>query len=423
MTTELPPRFTLELEQALEQSLGPPPSATLTEPDRTAEQSLGPPESGIPTDQQSVSSSVRQRRWDDPPEEEPTAPPENITTMVFVRLGRLRPYLETEIMQLSFSPDGTHLIAMAPRAVNTRTFSPEGVFTLLVWNVSTGQRVPGPSGPSGPSHGIRLNGGFALKPAAPGQETLVVACPFLVPNTSPYDHNGSLMGRLEIYDLSRRARLVKIDSPLRHPMVWSPDSALMAGVSMLEPSRIMVVQAPNAGTAILKFTTMLLHHLDHVTHLAFLPASEHGGRALVSAGRDGFVRVTNVITGRTIMKIEIGTRAAPKLLQVSRDGRLVVTVWGRDVVLWFLDSGRVHTYNLDTVRLGEGWPLAISPDCRYLACRNEEGFDVMDVQTGKFRGEFPWARPTITAAAFNSDGTKLAVGDYYGNLQTFDVIA
>ncbi|KAL2156955.1 hypothetical protein VTH06DRAFT_1615, partial [Thermothelomyces fergusii] len=69
-----------------------------------------------------------------------------------------------------------------------------------------------------------------------------------------------------------------------------------------------------------------------------------------------------------------------------------------------------------------GWPLAVSPDCRYLACRNEDGFDVMDVQTGKFRGAFACAGPPITAAAFTSDGSKIAVGDYHGTLQIFDVV-
>jgi WD40 repeat protein len=153
-----------------------------------------------------------------------------------------------------------------------------------------------------------------------------------------------------------------------------------------------------------------------------LPAGEEGGRALVSAGKDGFVRLTNVESGRTLKKIEIGARGAASILRVSPDGKLVVTVWGRDVVLWWLDSGRVHNYNLDSVRQSEGWPLCVSPDCRYLACRNEEGFDICDVATGKFRGEFAWTGNPITAAAFNSDGTRLAVGDYCGGLHMFEIV-
>ncbi|KAK4133492.1 hypothetical protein BT67DRAFT_442936 [Trichocladium antarcticum] len=109
-------------------------------------------------------------------------------------------------------------------------------------------------------------------------------------------------------------------------------------------------------------------------------------------------------------------------MQVSPDGALVVTVWGRDVVLWWLATGRVHTYNLDVVRPVEGWPLCVSPDCRYLACRTEDGFDVSDVLTGTFRGDFAWAGPFLSAAAFSSDGKRLAMGDYAGGLHVFEVV-
>ncbi|KAL2156847.1 hypothetical protein VTH06DRAFT_3068, partial [Thermothelomyces fergusii] len=287
MATELPPHFLEDLEQRLEV-----------------------PAPAIPADQQSMTSSVRQRRWDDPPEEEPAAPPENTTTMVFVKVGAMRPYLEAEIMQLAYSPGDSHLVAMAPKAINARTFRRDGVFGLIAWNAATGQRLPAPSGYGGSSYGVRLTGGFALKPAvdspsssssahsAPSsaRESLVVACPFLLPDPG-HESNGPLLGRLEIYDLARRVRLAKQDAPLCAPLAWSPDGELLAGVSMLEPSRVLVVEAPRPGQVSLRVVGVLLHHLDRVTQLAFLPASEEGGRALVSAGRDGFVRVTSVATG------------------------------------------------------------------------------------------------------------------------------
>ena len=135
--------------------------------------------------------------------------------------------------------------------------------------------------------------------------------------------------------------------------------------------------------------------------------------------------MTDVASGRTLQRIEVGAgrAAAPSLLRVSPDGALVATVWGRDVVLWHLDTGRVRAYSLTVVRpAAEGWPLCISPDCRYLACRTEDGFDVSDLDTGRFRGEFAWSGPTVTAAAFDSTGTRLAVGDFAGNLEMFEVV-
>lgn len=82
----------------------------------------------------------------------------------------------------------------------------------------------------------------------------------------------------------------------------------------------------------------------------------------------------------------------------------------------------MHSYSVEAVRAYECWPLCVSPDCRYLACRTEEGIDVGDAKTGKFRGEFAWKGEAITAAAVNNAGTQLAVGDYSGAIQTYAII-
>ncbi|KAJ4286571.1 hypothetical protein N0V88_007993 [Collariella sp. IMI 366227] len=51
-----------------------------------------------------------------------------------------------------------------------------------------------------------------------------------------------------------------------------------------------------------------------------------------------------------------------------------------------------------------------------------DGIEVSDVWTGKFRGEFSWRGPLITAAAVNEEATLLAVGDYKGGIQMFEMI-
>lgn len=216
-----------------------------------------------------------------------------------------------------------------------------------------------------------------------------------------------------------------MDLPVQAPVAWSPDGRTLAGVSPRDPNRVVTVaMAHPAGKTKHgwphRVDKVPMDHTDEVTQLAFLPPS---GEALVSTGRDGYVRVTSVKSGRTLKKIEVGAGVpSPDILRVSPDGRLVVTVWGHDVVLWRLDKGQVRTYNLNAVRQAEGWPLCVSPDCRYLACRTEDGFDVRDVATGRLRGEFAIAGPPITAAAFDRDGRRLAVGDYTGAVQVFEVI-
>ncbi|KAH6628753.1 WD40-repeat-containing domain protein [Chaetomium tenue] len=401
--TDLPPRFTADLEA----SLDVPPSL--------ASSSLAPS-----SDQQSTSS--RSRRWDDPPEDEPLGPPENLTTMVFIKSVEVRSHIEAEIMQLTFTASDSHLAALVPKSINTRCVTPDGPFGLSAWHAGTGQRLASASTMLS-SHGLRVRGGFALKP---GVADFIVACPSLIPagnSSSSYTESyGALLPRLEVYDLGRKERLLKQDVAIRAPVAWSPDGEVLVGVSSRDASRMVVLGMPKNKDGYIRTGSTIMCHSDEVTKLAFLPLWESGGRALVSAGKDGYLRVTDVETRRTLQRVEIGARAPASIMQVSKDGKLVVTVWGRDVVLWFLETGRVHNYNLNAVRVNEGWPLSVSPDCRYLACRNEEGFDVMDVQTGKFRGEFAWTGETITAAAFNSEGTRLAIGDHAGMLQLFEII-
>jgi len=401
---DLPPRFTTDLEDTLHI----------------------PPD---PADQDSASSGASRstRRWDDPPEEEPTSPPENTTTMVFVKSCTVRSPFGSEIAHLTYTPTDGHLAAMT-HTVGNNGFNPQGPFTVAAWSAVTGERLPRLSVSS--VHALNVNGGFAFKP---GVADMIVACPFLYPFNRPdsYDQrSGCLPPRLEVYDLGRRERLAKAEVPVRAPVAWSHDGTTLAAVSVREPSRVVLLRLAAAGAgkggAKVEVGPLLMGHVDEVTQLAFVPRWAADGTLvqgpLVSAGRDGFVRVTDVASGRTLKKIEVARRAAPGILRVSPDGALVVTVWGRDVVLWWLDSGRVHSYNLNSVRHNEGWPLCVSPDCRYLVCRTEDGFDVSDVETGKFRGEMATRGEPITSAAVNSDGTRMAVGDYRGGLQMFEIL-
>ncbi|KAK4177564.1 WD40-repeat-containing domain protein [Triangularia setosa] len=222
---------------------------------------------------------------------------------------------------------------------------------------------------------------------------------------------------VEVYDVGKKIRWSKAEAPVRAPLVMSEDGELMAGVSTKDSNRIVVCEF-GQNTRAVKVKTIIIKHTEEVTGMGFLGV----GRGLVSAGRDGYVRVTDLHSGKTLKRIEIGAKAACSILQVSGDGNVVVTVWGRDVVLWYLDTGRVHNYNLNVVRQTEGWPLAVSKDCRYLACRTEDGFDVSDAATGAFRGGFATQGSVITSAAFSNDCTKIAVGNFEGNVNVFDII-
>ncbi|KAK4462245.1 guanine nucleotide-binding protein subunit beta-like protein [Cladorrhinum samala] len=378
-----------------------------------------------------VSSSSSARRWDDPPEEPPppnhptTVPaPQaggsevgNLTTMVFVKSVTARRSYVAEVAALQFTPNDTHLAAMFPRTVNVRTFFPDEPATLVLVNVRDGSRLPTSLVSS---HDVKVSGGFAFRPRG---ADLVVACPYFVPGESLSSSSSASSGfgrvpRIEVYDCGRSVRWSKQEVPMRAPVAFSPDGMTLAGVSTRDPSRIVLARFSKEMVAV---RTMVIKHTDEVTRLAYLP----DGTKLVSAGRDGYLRLTCLESGRTLKRIEVMGRAHASILEVARDGTRVVSVWGRDVVVWDLGSGGVHTYNLDVIRgdgMSEGWPLAVSPDCRYLACRTEDGFDVSDVDTGKFRGDFATRGSVITSAAFTKNGSKIAVGNYDGLIEIYDVI-
>jgi hypothetical protein len=81
-------------------------------------------------------------------------------------------------------------------------------------------------------------------------------------------------------------------------------------------------------------------------------------------------------------------------------------------------------YDLDAVRQIEGWPLNISPDCRYVVCRTEDGVDVMDVETGSFLADYPLpaGHHLVTSAAFSHNARWLTIGDYHGRVTVLEVI-
>ena len=219
--------------------------------------------------------------------------------------------------------------------------------------------------------------------------------------------------RLETFDIPHLRRKMRASLPVSGPLAWSPNGELLAGVSSHDASRIYIVK-----TATQLLAGAVPHHIDAVTHLAFTP----DGASIVSLSRDGSCKITSLATGRVLRKFEVETRHNPLALSVSRDGGTVASVWGRDVMVWTPADGVMRTYNLSAVRHSEGSALAISPDCKYLVCRSEDGFDVLDLPTGKFRAEIRTERSFVTTAAFSYDSRSLVVGKHNGEVMVYSVI-
>jgi WD40 repeat protein len=192
------------------------------------------------------------------------------------------------------------------------------------------------------------------------------------------------------------------------PIAWSRDGRLIA---VGEAKDRVGVWDVKSGTRVGK----VLSHIDAITHAAFLPDS-----SLVTASRDGTLRITNTATCKTMRRLEIDGSNNPRALAVSPNGRRILSVWGTNVHIWILSANDLTSYNLNAVRSCEGWPLAISPDCRYMLCRTEDGFDIMDVATGSVIYE-ETTEEMVMSGAFAEDSTSLVLGRMDGVVEVRDV--
>ncbi|KAK0655136.1 WD40-repeat-containing domain protein [Cercophora newfieldiana] len=367
------------------------------------------------------SISKQQRKWDDPPDEkEPEFPmAQQVTTMVLALKNKFAAITGFEVEQLGFTTSDAHLVCRLPPAMNNSTRT-SGVLSsqIVMFDVNTMRRKnirPAPSG------GLRTHGDFALSPG-PGLAMMATAFR-MTEHRQADDRAGTSDGvsgcpRVEVFDLFTDKRRIKADVALRGPLACMPDGSHLAAIPIRTPSRIAILDLRNELRPVI--SRLVQVHSSLVTHLSVTP----DGTALVSASTDGSIRMTSLQSGRTLRKAEVDTRVPASLVRLSMDGDLVVSVWGRQVYSWRLNADTMSVFNLDTVRQSEGWPLAISPDGQHLACRTEDGIDVIDAETGLFRADYPLdaGHQLITTAAFSHNNRWLALGDYGGQVTVLEVI-
>ncbi|CAG9998140.1 unnamed protein product [Clonostachys byssicola] len=224
-----------------------------------------------------------------------------------------------------------------------------------------------------------------------------------------YCHSSSVL----IRDLDSGKTLLELKDAGRAPIAWSRDARLVAAGEANNPERMGIWDA-RTGSRVGR----VISHIDAVTHAAFA-TSDVGSGNLVTLSRDGTLRLTDPSTSRTVARLELASRN-PRALAVAPHGNTIVSVWDSSLYVWLPRSGDLTSYALSATRQAEGWPLAISPDCRYVACRTEEGFDLMEVSSGVV--VFAMATEAIvTAAAFSSDSSVLLLGRMDGVLELWDI--
>ncbi|EMT66996.1 hypothetical protein FOCG_16378 [Fusarium oxysporum f. sp. radicis-lycopersici 26381] len=155
-----------------------------------------------------------------------------------------------------------------------------------------------------------------------------------------------------------------------------------------------------------KASVVIPCHMDEVTHAVFTPDS----KLLITQSRDGTIRITNVETRASIAKLETDTWKKPVFLGTSPDGEVIVSLWGDTVFHWNHGTAALESYNLSGRRTREGWPIAVSADCRFLCCRTDDGVDVSDMYSGRVLYTIKFQSGFVTAASFSWDGKYLILG-------------
>ncbi|PHH89059.1 hypothetical protein CDD83_6704 [Cordyceps sp. RAO-2017] len=223
-------------------------------------------------------------------------------------------------------------------------------------------------------------------------------------------------GSLCIRDLGTGKTVLDLRQAVAEPVAWSRDGNVLAAG---DARGSVGVWDARSGARV----GMVVGHIDRVTHAAFMP-----GLTLVTLSRDGTARITDARTARTLSRLETDVPGArPRALAVSPDGRSVISLWGTTVHTWLPETGDLASYDLRSTRRAEGWPLCISPDCRWMACRTEDGFDLVDLASGAVAweerrfGDADDCASMITAAAFSTDGKMLILGRMDGIVEIWDV--
>ncbi|RXG49248.1 hypothetical protein VDGE_09683 [Verticillium dahliae] len=207
-----------------------------------------------------------------------------------------------------------------------------------------------------------------------------------------------------VFDYAKQTYLTKhLRWPGARPFAFSPSGALLAVRGVLGRVEVWDVAGGGKGVGVVR------SHTEDVFEARFTAE----GDRLVTMSRDGTLRVTSTTTWRGTAKLEVAEWKNPVFLAVSVTGSVVTSVWGRKVYLWDPDTGALDNWSLDGPG-GEGWPLAASPDLRFLCCRTENGADVRDMATGRVLCRMGFGQGFASSAAFSLDSKYLTVGRAVG---------
>ncbi|KAI9150213.1 ribosome assembly [Paramyrothecium foliicola] len=232
-------------------------------------------------------------------------------------------------------------------------------------------------------------------------------------NTIPYNqHMAVEKPAMAVYNRLTGRKLAEVATVHARPLAFSKDGSRLAVTAPGGRISFMEYVAPSANQVSHlvagAFVEGSIHclHVGDVTHGVFTPDS----RAFVSISRDGTIRMTDPVTSEPLAKLDVNTWKPPQFLSITPDGHVIISIWGDTVYRWEYLTGSLDTYVLGERRRREGRPIAVSADCRFLACSTHDGVDISDLHTGRRLQSIVFRGGYVTAASFSYDGRYLALG-------------
>ncbi|MBI4952922.1 MAG: hypothetical protein HY908_12885 [Myxococcales bacterium] len=155
-----------------------------------------------------------------------------------------------------------------------------------------------------------------------------------------------------------------------------------------------------------RFGSVRLRHAAGVTDLAYSDDGTH----LVSASRDGTVRLWEVPSGKLARRFELAHRDEyGGVAALSRDGRTLAAAGfelAGGLVLLDVGSGKRRTSPGD---VGLASVVRFAPDGRRIAVASSGAIDVFDTASGAALHHFDYGDLTPRVLGFTADGSLLAV--------------
>lgn len=186
------------------------------------------------------------------------------------------------------------------------------------------------------------------------------------------------------------------------PLAFSPDGNLVAATD----SRHRLCVLGTSQHPMTNINSIITSHFDTIAHAVFAPDCT----ALITVAHDGYIRVTDPYTREPIAKLDTGSYQKPTQLGITPDGEVVISVWGDTVFRWNYVTSAVDSYSLSSRRGKEGVAIALSPDCRFIACQTHAGVDIGDAHSGTVLFTIHFQAGYASAAAFSPNANLLALG-------------